>query len=99
MFADLGVKYFQKYLYANVNTFQFFKYKYFLIYFIQMQILSKSISNSFLNTFKYFKYLIAYMLAYMNILIVKSITQIKWTSKIKDRLFASQVKARWYICL
>ena len=62
-----------------------FKCKYFS--FFQMQILLfssntntfQSSSNTFSNTFKYFKF---YMLIYMNILNVKSITHIKWRLKI-----------------
>ena len=41
----LGVKNFQTYFNANANTSKFFKCKYF--YFLEMQILFKSISNSF----------------------------------------------------
>ena len=48
----LGVKYFEKYL--NANTSKFFKCKCEYFYFLQMQILFKSISNNFSNTFKYF---------------------------------------------
>ena len=50
----LGVKYFQKYLNANANTFKFLKCKCKYFSFLQMQIFFKSISNTFSNILKYF---------------------------------------------